>query len=238
MNSPNTRGVAAVLGTGPGLGLAVARRFGRGGHPVAVVSRSDARHADYLAALESDGATAIAEVADVKDREVTRVTLARIEERLGPIEVLYHGPAGLDPGDFPVPIDRMTSDDVRRGFELVTSAVDAVTAVLPGMLERGRGTILLPTGLSAVRPLPMLGNLALASSALHSYAVTLNAAVADQGVYVASIVIGGGIRGGDIHRVMTASNGSIPSLDPAELAESIWAMVQERSEPEATYSVM
>ena len=57
------KGVAVVLGVGPGLGLAVARRFGRGGHPVAVVSRSDARHGGYLELLRADGASAIAAAA-------------------------------------------------------------------------------------------------------------------------------------------------------------------------------
>ncbi len=48
-------GVAVVLGVGPGLGLSIARRFGRAGHPVAVVSRSDARHDHYLELLQAEG---------------------------------------------------------------------------------------------------------------------------------------------------------------------------------------
>lgn len=39
----------AVIGAGPGLGLAAARRFGKGGHTVALLSRS-AQHQDNLAA--------------------------------------------------------------------------------------------------------------------------------------------------------------------------------------------
>lgn len=244
------RGVAVVLGAGPGLGLSIARRFGRGGHPVAVVSRSAARHADYLDQLRSDGSTAIADVADVSDHDQVTDVLGRIEQQLGPIEVLYYGPAGMDPSDFPVPIEATTGDALRATFTLVTSAADAVGAVLPGMLERGRGVILLPTGLSAIRPMPELGHLAPIGAALRNYTLTLNAAVADRGVFAASIVIGGGVRGGDIYAAM-ASNAerlaaagldadqlATMSLDPDAMADQVWDLAVARDRAELVFSVL
>lgn len=244
------RGAAVVLGVGPGLGLAIARRFGRAGHPVAVVSRSDARHGHYLELLEAEGATAIAEVADVMDRDQLTAVLSRIEGRLGPIEVLYYGPAGMEPKDFPVSIEAITSDTVRNSSGILHAAVDAVSAVLPGMLERGRGAILLPTGLSAVRPMPQLGQLALIGAALNRYALTLNAALADHGVFAGSIVIGGGVRGGDIYAAM-ASNAeqsaavgldaeqlAAMSLDPDAMADQIWDLATTRDRAELVFSVL
>jgi NADP-dependent 3-hydroxy acid dehydrogenase YdfG len=244
------RGVAVVLGVGPGLGLAIARRFGRSGHPVAVVSRSDARHGHYLESLQAEGATAIAEVADVMDRNELTAVLTRIEQRLGPIEVLYYGPAGMDPKDFPVSIEAITSDTVRNSSGILHAAVDAVSAVLPGMLERGRGTILLPTGLSAVRPMPQLGQLALIGAALHVYALTLNAALADRGVFAGSIVIGGGVRGGDIYAAMAGNAEQLAgvgldaeqlaamSLDPDAMADQIWDLADARDRAELVFSVL
>ncbi|GAB3753123.1 SDR family NAD(P)-dependent oxidoreductase [Microlunatus parietis] len=244
-------GAAVVLGVGPGLGLAMARRFARAGHPVAVVSRTDARHGTYLAQLSDGPAAAIAEVADVNDHDQLLAVLDRIERRLGPIEVLYHGPAAMDPGSFPVPIVATTVDSVRDAFTLVYSAVDAVSAVLPGMIERGRGTILLPTGLSAVRPMPELGNVALAAAALRNYAATLHAALADRGVYAGSIVIGGGVRGGDIYNAMVtdrkeelaaagldAERLAAMSLDPDEIAEQAWQLATDRNRAEVIFSVL
>lgn len=253
MNTQQTAapGAAVVLGVGPGLGLAMARRFGRAGHPVAVVSRSAARHGDYLDQLAAEQTTAIAEVADVNDHDQLLAVLDRIERRLGPIDVLYHGPAAMDADSFPVPVDKITTDSVRDAFVLVYSAVDAVSAVLPGMIERGRGTILLPTGLSAVRPLPQLGNVALAAAALRTYAVTLNAALAERGIYAGAIVIGGGVRGGDIYNAMAtgrkeelaaagldAERLAALSLDPDEIADVVWSMATDRDRAEAVFSVL
>ncbi|WP_152362220.1 SDR family NAD(P)-dependent oxidoreductase [Microlunatus speluncae] len=246
----SAQGVVVVLGVGPGLGLSVARRFGRGGHPVAVVSRSATRHGDYLERLRADGATAVAEVADVLDRDQLTAALTRIEQRLGPIEVLYYGPAGMAPGNFPVPIEAITSDTVRESSGLLHGAVDAVAAVLPGMLERGRGTILLPTGLSAIRPMPQLGQLALIGAALHRYALTLNAALADRGVFAGSIVIGGGILGGDIYAAMAknaeqlagaglnAEQLAAMALDPDAMADQVWDLATARDRAELVFSVL
>lgn len=45
----------ALIGAGPGLGLATARRFGAAGHPVALISRSAAHLDGLVAELEGDG---------------------------------------------------------------------------------------------------------------------------------------------------------------------------------------
>lgn len=244
------RGTAVVLGTGPGLGLSIARRFGRGGHPVAVVSRSDARHGDYLDQLRADGSTTIAEVADVRDPDQVTEVIGRIEQRLGPVEALYYGPAGMDPADFPVPIEQTTGDALRATFSLVTAAADAVGTVLPGMLDRGRGVILLPTGLSAIRTMPELGHLAPIGAALRNYALTLNAAVVDRGVFVGTIVIGGGVRGGDIYAAMASNAEQLASmgldadqlaamsLDPDAMADQIWDLAVARDRAELVFSVL
>ncbi|WP_197679986.1 SDR family NAD(P)-dependent oxidoreductase [Microlunatus soli] len=246
-----SRGAAVVLGAGPGLGMSIAHRFARAGHPVAVVSRTDARHPDYLRSLADADVPAIAEVADVLDSAQVSAVLDRIVARLGPVEVLYFGPAAMEPQNLPVPIDRLTGAAVRDGLAIVPPAADAVAAVLPGMLDRGTGAILLPTGLSAVRPMPELGNLALAGAALRTYALTLNAAVADRGVYVGSLVIGGGILRGDIYRAMVenrlqelGATGLDPeqlarmSLDPDELAETAYQLTVSRDRAEAVFSVL
>jgi NADP-dependent 3-hydroxy acid dehydrogenase YdfG len=241
-------GAAAILGVGPGLGLAIARRFGRAGHPIGLVSRTDARHQHYLDQLSGDGITAIAETADVLDSEQQAAALARIQQRLGPIEVLYFGPASMDSANLPVAIDRIDGNVVRDGLAMLPPAADAVATVLPDMLDRRRGAILLPTGLSAVRPMPALGQLALLSAAMRSYALTLNAAVADRGVYAGSLVIGGGVRGGDIYRAFAEQSSPADgidqdqlaktSLDPDDIADAAYQLTINRSEAEAVFSVL
>jgi short-subunit dehydrogenase len=234
---------AVVLGAGPGLGMSVAHRLGREGYTVALVSRTDERHGTYLSSLADQGIEAGAYTADVRDRERLLAVLDEITERHGTIDLLYYGPAPSDPEAWPKPITEADADSVRTAMSWVLPALDAVGKVLPGMVERGTGALLFATGISAVTPLPMLGNLALSSAALHNYAVTLHTALADKGVYAGTLVIGGAVVGGDIHRMFAAQSEhsqavEAATLDPDEIADEAWRLLTERNRPEALFDAL
>jgi short-subunit dehydrogenase len=230
-----------IVGAGPGLGLSIARRFGRDGHPVALISRSTDRHESYLASLHDDGITAMAIAADVSDAEQAHAAVATATERFGPIGTLYYGPGAADPTARPAPILQTTADDVTHAIRLMVGpAIDLAGLVLPAMIERGTGTLLFVTGLSAIVPLPMIGALAPASAALRTYALTLNAALSDTGVYAGALVIGGLIERGDIHRHAVAAFGPdrLPTLDPDVIAQSAASLATDRDHAEAVFSAL
>jgi len=235
--------IAVVLGVGPGLGMSVAHRFGREGYTVAVVSRSDTRHADYIASLAAAGVEAGSYVADVRDAEQLGSVLDAVVERYGRIDVVYYGPAALDLGDHrPKPITETDSAGVQEAMSWMYPAVDMVGRVLPGMVERGGGALVFAGGLSAVVPMPALGALAVAAAALRNYALTLNAGLADTGIYVGSLVIGGLIERGDIHELVTANpeqfgNVGDRTLNPDDIADGAWELVSRRDRAEDTFSV-
>jgi len=229
---------AVVIGVGPGLGMSIAHRFGREGYAVALVSRSDARHAAYVSALAEEGIRAEAHVADVHDRDQLLSTL----DRIGPVDVLYHGPGAADVDARPKPIVETTADEVRRTMADVYAAIDVVNGVLPGMLERGTGGLLFAGGLSAVQPIPFLGALAVTSAALRNYVLTLNAGLADTGVYAGNLIIGGLVERGDIHQLVASQPekfGGVPpeTLNPDEIAETAWELYAKRDRAEAVFSV-
>ena len=231
--------VIAILGTGPGLGMSMARRFGREGFAVALVSRTDARHAGYRAGLATHGIDSRSYAADVTDPEQVRDVLARITADLGEIDTLYYGPAATDIGAGIIPLPEAEAAAVRAPFEaVVLPAVDLVAAALPPMLRRGSGALFFGGGLSGRRPMPMLGNLAPASAALRMYVLTLAAAVADKGVYAAVLTIGGLIERGDIHRTLVEQGAQLPTLDPDEIADTAWRMYLARDEAEAVFDAL
>jgi NAD(P)-dependent dehydrogenase (short-subunit alcohol dehydrogenase family) len=235
-----SRKVIAVLGAGPGLGMSMARRFGREGFAVALVSRTDARHAGYRAELAADGIESRTYAADVTDPAQVRDVLARIVADLGDIDTVYYGPAAADLGSGIVPLPDAGAAAVRASFEsAVLPAVDVVAATLPWMLERGDGALFFGGGLSGLRPMPMLGTLAPASAALRMYVLTLAAAVRDQGVYAATLTIGGSVERGDIHRMIHGQDGPVPgSLDPDGIADTAWRMYVAREESEAVFDAL
>ena len=217
--------------------MSIAHRFGREGYTVALVSRSDTRHASYVADLAKKGIGAVAYVADVRDRDQLLSTL----DKIGPVDVLYYGPGAADLDNRPGGIVEARADEVRQAMEGVYPAIELVNRVLPGMLERGTGGLLFAGGLSAVQPIPFLGALAVTSAALRNYALTLNAGLADTGVYAANLIIGGLIERGDIHQLVTSHPekfGGVPAktLDPDDIAETAWELYTKRERAEAVFS--
>jgi NADP-dependent 3-hydroxy acid dehydrogenase YdfG len=223
--------------------MSVAHRFGREGYTVVLVSRSDTRHAGYVTSLAAAGVEAASYVADVRDTKQLGSVLDTVAERYGRIDLVYYGPGALELGDRrPKSITEADPAAVQEAMSWMYPAVDAVGKVLPGMVEQGGGALVFAGGLSAVVPMPALGALAVSAAALRTYALTLNAALADTGVYAGNLVIGGLVERGDIHRLVTSDperfgNVGDRSLDPDEIADGAWELVARRDRAEDTFSV-
>jgi NADP-dependent 3-hydroxy acid dehydrogenase YdfG len=207
----------AIVGAGPGLGLAVARRFGREGFSVALVAR-DAEKLEGLAArLRGDGITAAGFVADARDREALTSALDAAAAALGPIEVLQYSP--IPAREFMKPVLDTTADDLVGPLEMsVLGPATAVQQVLPGMRDLGRGTFLFPNGASAVRPRGAVTGTSVAFAGESAYAQLLHEALAPENIHVAQLIIPLGIGGGE------------PDHDPEALAERLWTLHSERSD--------
>ena len=231
-----------IIGAGPGLGMSIARRFGREGHRIQLVSRSAGRHPRFRAELAALGVEADTYAADVTDTPRFEAVLDEILDRHGEIDTVYYGASGADLNRPPVPITDMTAADATTAFEMVYPLVTAVSRLLPG-IENRRGAVLIAGGLSAVRPLPVLGPLALSSAAIRNYAITLNTALADRGGYAGTLTIGGVVERGDIFHMVQAKpevfgNLAERTLDPDRVADTAWDMVSRRDRVEEIFSVL
>jgi NAD(P)-dependent dehydrogenase (short-subunit alcohol dehydrogenase family) len=221
--------------------MAMAQRFAKEGHDVALVSRSADRHAGYRAELAGSGVEVTTFVGDV--RENLGGTLDAIYDRFGRIDVVYYGPAAIEPAGLPADITETTPAAVEFAMRWLYPAVEAVNRTLPGMRERGSGGFLLAGGLSSVRRMPALGALALSSAALRNYALTLHEGLAGTGVYAGTLTIGGLIERGDIHRMVTAQEEKYGAagghtLNPDDLADGAWKLYTERERAEAVFDTL
>ncbi|WP_406327749.1 SDR family NAD(P)-dependent oxidoreductase [Streptomyces sp. NBC_00203] len=205
----------AVIGAGPGLGAAVARRFGREGYDVALISR-DRERADALAAdVTGEGISARGFAADVRDPKALEAALDAATATLGPIEVLQYSP--VPHRDFMRPVLETGPADLVGPIEFsVYGPVAAVRQVLPGMRALGRGTILFVNGGTAVVPHPERAGTSIAFAAESAYGHLLHDTLAADGIHVAQLIIPGAIIPGH------------PRKDPAALAETLWSMHQDR----------
>ena len=82
--------VAAVLGVGPGLGAALARRFAGEGFVVAMMARQEESLAEIRQDIEDDGSTTLPFSADATDAGSVAAAFERIRSDLGDPEVLVY----------------------------------------------------------------------------------------------------------------------------------------------------
>ncbi len=197
-----------IVGAGPNLGLAVARRFGREGFAVGLISRTESRLVELAGQLRLDGITPAVAAADIRDSDALADAIRRLADELGPVEVLEYSP--LPAREFMKPILETTVEDVRGPLEFsVLGAVAATQAVIGPMREAGRGTILFTTGGAAVNPYPERAGVGISFAGEVAYARMLHDAVKDGGIHVAHIAIAGRIAPG-------ADN------EPDDIAEVLW----------------
>ncbi len=214
----------AIVGAGPGLGLAIARRFGREGFKVALMARDKARLEQLLATLTKEGVTAASFVADVTQEASVAQAFRDVERAFGTVDVLEYSPVNIttEPSGFgALEVTAMTPATVQDAFAVMAKgAVTSVAQVLPGMIVRKSGTIFITTGISARVWMPFIGAWGMAGAAVRNYAHTLHAAVQDKGVFVATVCIGVQIKKDDALG------------DPDALAEKYFALYRDRDQTE------
>ncbi|MFE4965702.1 SDR family NAD(P)-dependent oxidoreductase [Streptomyces sp. NPDC056660] len=205
----------AIVGAGPGLGAAAARRFGREGYGVALIARDGERLDGIAEELSGLGVDARGFAADVRDPLALTAALERAAEELGTVEILQYSP--VPQRDFMRPVLETTHADLVGPVEFsVYGPVAAVQQVLPGMRELGRGTILLVNGGTAVIPHPDRAGTSIAFAAESAYGHLLHDRLAGEGIHVAQLVIPGAIVAGHARK------------DPAVLADTLWTMHRDR----------
>ncbi|MDP6418040.1 MAG: SDR family oxidoreductase [Candidatus Krumholzibacteria bacterium] len=83
-----------VTGGGTGLGLETSRLFARLGAKVAIVSRSEEHHSDFLGEAEREGWTAAAHVMDVREPDRVNEVFAAVAADFGGLDILVNNAAG------------------------------------------------------------------------------------------------------------------------------------------------
>lgn len=203
-------GPLVVLGAGPGVGAAVARRWRRAGHPVGLVARSVARLEALAGELGGEWA-----LADVRDPDAVHRALDELEAKLGPAEALCVSP--LPDLATIKPVDETTAEDLAAGLELgVVGTAAAVRRVLPAMRATGRGTLLFTTGSAVLRPSADRATSGIVNAAQATYFRMLHDRLAGAGIHALHAVIVGPIGDG--------------GHDPADVAEAMWQAAQARTE--------
>jgi NAD(P)-dependent dehydrogenase (short-subunit alcohol dehydrogenase family) len=213
---------AVVVGAGPGLGLSIGRKFGSKGMRVALISRRREKLETLVQILKSENIEACGFVGDVSDETSIAHALDEVEARCGAIEVLEYSPLpGMGSDQNLMSALGTTVEMVHRQFRrLALGAVACARQVLPGMIERKRGALLITTSGSGYFPIEILTPIGMAMAATRQYALCLNQALSGSGVFAGTVCIAIVIRKGD------------PQADPDNIAEHYWDLYERRDRAE------
>lgn len=141
--------VALVTGGSRGIGAQTCRELARCGARVAVGGRDEAAVDQVVRDIETAGGEAVAAVADCTDATALAQTRDEVEARLGQIEILA---AFAGAGRRPKPVTDIPDEEWRQDIEQnLTATFLTVKCFLPGMLERGRGSVITMAS-AAARP--------------------------------------------------------------------------------------
>lgn len=190
-NIRNVSGVALVTGASRGIGAATARLLARSGWAVAVnYVREEAAAASVAADITAGGGKALVVRADVTDAACVGQMTCLIEERLGPIDALVCNAAGVTDPAFGQLLEIGSEAVEALVLAQLRAVLTPARAVLPGMVARGRGSVIVVSSGLARHPKAGFSALSMAKGAVEAAARAMAEEFGPRGVRVNTVAPG------------------------------------------------
>ena len=162
MTGPFGGKATIVTGAGRGFGKAIALNFAKQGASVTVTSRSKAQLDETVREIEAAGGKALAVAGDVTNRDDVNMVVAAARDAFGPADILVSN-AGIT-GPFG-PVWAIDPDEWWEAHQVhVRGALLYSNAVLPEMVERRSGHIIVISALAATVVAPNMSAYCVAKS--------------------------------------------------------------------------
>ena len=179
--------IALVTGAAGGIGRSISARLGAAGVALALVDLDGDAAEGVLVEL---GAKGVAIAADLSNPQDVAAAAARAEEALGPVDILVNN-AGISGVGPPKPtVDTPLAEWEKTLAVNVTAPFLLSQAVLPGMIERGRGRIVNIASMAGILCLPGRVSYAASKAALISLTKTLAVEAGASGVRINAVCPG------------------------------------------------
>ncbi|MDA3648114.1 SDR family oxidoreductase [Saccharopolyspora indica] len=179
---------ALVTGAGSGIGAVLAQRLARHGAAVGLLGRGEAALAEVAEAISGAGGRALVLPADVQDHETLERAVETCAAELGPVDLLV---SNAGSGEHQVFLCEQTEADWQRTIDVnLTGAFRICRLVVPGMIERRSGGIVLMSSVAGNRGLPANTAYCAAKSGLHGLARALACELGPYGIRVNAVCPG------------------------------------------------
>ncbi len=218
---PQNKPLAIIAGSGPGLGMSVARHLADQSYEVLALSRSKPK-----TKTQRDGIHF--QQVDLCDRELLEKTLNHFVEEYGAPKVLIHNTAQLVIKPF---LETEAADFTNTWQSMVQSAINICQITIPHMLHQGTGTIIISGATASLRGGKNFAAFSSAKFALRGLTQSLAREFQPQGIHVAHALLDGIIdteRSRGLHTLTPER-----MMKPEDIAQAYWQIIQQ---PKSTWS--
>jgi len=214
--------IATVIGVGPGLGAALARRFAPE-YAVALVARNADKLIELAREISSGGGTSLAVPADVSNEQAIADAFDRIRRDLGDTDILLYN-AAMRPFGTLMETKPSTFENTWRVGAF--GAFIAAQQVVPAMLRKQRGTILFTGATAGVKPFPTSAAFGPAKFAMRGLAQVMARDLGPKGIHIAWINVDGAIDMPLIHQRFPQLKDEY-LLKPSAIADTYWHLAHQ-----------
>ncbi|WP_460666581.1 SDR family NAD(P)-dependent oxidoreductase [Kribbella swartbergensis] len=194
---------AVIVGAGPGIGAAVARRFAWAGLSVGLIARSETTVKAVADGISGD---VLPLTADSTDEVGLRAALDRLVDEYGVPDVVVYNAAIIQPDA----IGDLTARQHLDAWAVnVVGAITTAAHVVPAMAERGSGSFIITGGMP--EPKPAYVSLSLGKAGVRTLVTLLDQQYGDSGIHAASVTVSGAVAPGTAY-------------DPDLIAEHYWRL--------------
>jgi short-subunit dehydrogenase len=176
--------IVLITGASSGIGRALSVELARRGAAVGLLARREDLLQEVVAEIEAHGGKASTLPADVTDANAVRAAVSALQDEFGPIDLLIAnaGVGATTSGG------KLEPEGVAKVFNVnVMGVVNSVTAVIPQMIERGRGQLAVISSLAAYRGLPKSAAYCSSKAAVSALFESLRLDLRPQGIEVTII---------------------------------------------------
>jgi short-subunit dehydrogenase len=176
-----------ITGSSRGLGLALAEEFAHEGCNVVLCARNERELSRARQRVEALGAEVCAVPCDMGRREQVDHLISVARRHFGRIDILVNNAGTMSVG----PLEAHTLDDFHEAMDAIFwGTVHPTLAVIPGMMERGRGHIVNITSIGGRVSVPHMLPYSSAKFAAVGFSEGLHAELRRFGVHVLTVVPG------------------------------------------------
>lgn len=203
---------AIIIGAGSGISLGVAKRFGREGFHISMISRNESKLQNLITILQDSDISGDYHTADVRDKTALQTALQMSIQKNGFPELVLFNASAIHLKD--ILLENWTM--IQTCFDISTGgAFHTAQIILPEMLKRNSGRLFFTGGGTALKGEPMFASLSIGKAGMRNLVQALVQKAKATNVHIAQLTVCGKVDPAD------------GKYNPNSIAEEYWKLYQQ-----------